>query len=57
MMRDTIKDKTMNKLLEAFNKAPTQKNAARLLKHLNKHPMSACFVDQSTIDKAKEVAA
>ena len=57
MMRGIREKRTMVKLLKAFNEAPTQKNAARLLKHLTKHPMSACFIDQSTIDKAKEVAA
>ena len=57
MMRGIREKRTMVKLLKAFSEAPTQKNAARLLKHLTKHPMSACFIDQSTIDKAKEVAA
>lgn len=34
----------MNKLLKAFMADPTGLTAARLLKHLQKHPMSECFL-------------
>lgn len=35
----------MFKLLDAFRRNPTDTNKARLQKHLNKRPMTACFLD------------
>ena len=45
----------MNKLLKAFESNPTIKTAMVINKHMNKHPMSACFIDTITANKIKEL--
>ena len=45
----------MNKLIEAFTANPSAKTAARLLKHLDKHPMTACFLCPVIREAAKEL--
>lgn len=45
----------MNKLLKAFEVNPTIKTATAINKHINKHPMSACFIKAATANKIKEL--
>ena len=45
----------MNKLLKAFESNPTIKTATAINKHMNKHPMSVCFIDTITANKIKEL--
>ena len=45
----------MNKLLKAFESNPTIKTAIAINKHMNKYPMSACFIDTITANKIKEL--
>jgi len=45
----------MSKLLKAFNINPTANTARALLKHLNKHPMAACYIPTATIELAKQL--
>ena len=45
----------MNKLLKTFESNPTIKTAKAINKHINKHPMSACFINSLTATKIKEL--
>tara|TARA_B110000238_G_C16022967_1_gene394050 strand:- start:359 stop:547 length:189 start_codon:yes stop_codon:yes gene_type:complete len=47
-------NKTMDKLVAAFTANPNAKTAARLLKHLYKHPMCECFLDSDIKAAAKK---
>jgi hypothetical protein len=40
----TSQEIIMHKLLEAMKANPTKKNALKLAKHIDKHPMTECFI-------------
>ena len=44
----------MIKLLEAFNANPNAATAARIIKHISKHPMAACAIPPATMALIEE---